>query len=90
MLFALFLGLYIEGISYFFEKYFYYIDSLKMIIILTIITILLFILVFFISLFLLIKDKLRPKSFSILLIVNVIIGLPISLWLLFALVMGWG
>ncbi len=90
LLFAAFLGLYAESIAYFFEKYLHYMDPLKMIIIVTIISIVLILLVFVTALMLLILGKIKPKSFVTLLITNVVIGIPVSIWSLFVLTMGWG
>lgn len=88
--FAAFLGLYAESIACFFEKYLHYMDPLKMIIIVIIISIVLFILVFVTALILLIMEKLAPKIFVVLLITNIVIGIPATIWSLFVLAMGWG
>lgn len=89
-LFAAFLGLFAQSIARFFESRLFYMDSLKMLIIVTISSISLFILVFFIQLILLTVRKLKPKRFMALLITNGVMGVLVSIWSIFVLNMWWG
>ncbi|MBP2079412.1 hypothetical protein [Oceanobacillus polygoni] len=87
--FASFLGLYAQDIAYYFKEHLFYEYPFKTLVIVTITSVSLFFIVFVISTILLSIQKLKPRIYIVLLAVNVIVGLLVSSWSLFVLLMWW-
>ena len=90
ILLATFLGWFAQDIAYYFSDHLFYKDPFKTLIVVTIISISLFIISFVLNTILLAKQKVNPKIYTILLLVNVFIGFFVTLWSLFVLAMWWG
>ena|SRR5699024_6761664 len=90
ILLATFLGWFAQDIAYYFADHLFYQDPFTTLIVVTIISISLFIISFVLNTILLAKQKINPKIYTILLLVNVFIGFFVTLWSLFVLAMWWG
>lgn len=84
--FATFLGWYAQNIAYYFEEH---LDPFKTLVIVTITSVSLFIIAFVTNTILLSIKKLKPRIYILLLIVNVFVGLLVSSYSLFVLLMWW-
>lgn len=87
--FASLLGWYAQDIAYYFQDHFSYEDPFKTLVIVTIISVSLFLIAFVINTILLSIHKSKPRIYIVLLAVNMIVGLLVSSWSIFVLLMWW-
>lgn len=84
--FASFLGVYAQDIAYFFEEH---LEPFKTLTIVTITSVSLFIIVFVLNTILLSIQKVKRRVYIVLLTIDIIVGLLVSSWSLFVLLMWW-
>ncbi|WP_062200839.1 hypothetical protein [Massilibacterium senegalense] len=94
VLFAIFLGLYVQDVARYFESHLFYIPPIITITVGTIVSTCLFILAIIIEFMILISGKIVSRMFSmimkVILIVTIIIGLLVSWLSIFVMAMSWG